>query len=91
MALARACKPESDQPEGAGAIEVCQRIYKSIAAASRKRPLDDDDDDNFYSLQLANLASQTDRLVDAVGDVCRIMRTPLPLSYSRHTSRFLSI
>ena len=91
VALARACKPESDQPEGAGAIEVCQRIYKSIAAASRKRPLDDDDDDNFYSLQLANLASQTDRLVDAVGDVCRIMRTPLPLSYSRHTSRFLSI
>ena len=91
VALARACKPESDQPEGAGAIEVCQRIYKSIAAASRKRPLDDDDDDTFYSLQLANLASQTDRLVDAVGDVCRIMRTPLPLSYSRHTSRFLSI
>ena len=92
-ALARTCKTQPGQPDrgraldpgGDDAIGVCQRIHRSLAAAEAAS------EKTFYSLQLAALAAHADKLVDVVGACGRIMRTPLPLSYSRHTSRFLSI
>lgn len=41
--------------------------------------------------QLARLGDHVNTLADAAGACSRITNTPVPLSYSRHTSRFLTI
>ena len=45
----------------------------------------------LHELQLAEQARHVDKLVDATGALNRIIKTPLPLAYSRHTSRFLTL
>lgn len=42
-------------------------------------------------LQLVEMGRLVDALVNALGGCERILRTPIPLSYSRHTSRALSL
>merc|ERR1712032_1557496 len=42
----------------------------------------------LHRLELSNLVHQ---LIDALSGCERILHTPVPLSYSRHTSRFLSV
>jgi len=44
----------------------------------------------LYELQLSEQSRHVDKLTDATGALNRIIKTPLPLSYSRHTSRFLT-
>merc|ERR1719502_1299418 len=46
---------------------------------------------DLYQMQLAELNKHVDKCVDYPGMLNRIIRTPLPLAYSRHTSRFLTL
>ncbi|KAL1527953.1 hypothetical protein AB1Y20_009324 [Prymnesium parvum] len=45
----------------------------------------------LFELQLTQLAELTNNLVDVAGACNRLAKTPVPLSYSRHTSRFLTL
>uniref|UniRef100_A0A7S0LFS8 Bestrophin homolog n=1 Tax=Coccolithus braarudii TaxID=221442 RepID=A0A7S0LFS8_9EUKA len=70
-------------------VDVCQRMQTSLRNAalpsSLGGPL------GLYELQLAEMARRVDTLVDATGALRRIISTPLPLSYGRHSSRFLTL
>eukprot|EP00747_Dinoflagellata_sp_TGD_P103884 gnl/TRDRNA2_/TRDRNA2_169103_c1_seq2.p1 gnl/TRDRNA2_/TRDRNA2_169103_c1~~gnl/TRDRNA2_/TRDRNA2_169103_c1_seq2.p1 ORF type:complete len:477 (+),score=36.69 gnl/TRDRNA2_/TRDRNA2_169103_c1_seq2:48-1433(+) len=45
----------------------------------------------MYSMQLSRMANIVGYLCDSAGGLGKITNTPVPLSYSRHTSRFLTI
>lgn len=45
----------------------------------------------MFSLQLNRMNELVNNLGDLAGGLTRIVNTPLPLSYSRHTSRFLTV
>eukprot|EP00746_Dinoflagellata_sp_MGD_P025422 gnl/MRDRNA2_/MRDRNA2_15974_c0_seq1.p1 gnl/MRDRNA2_/MRDRNA2_15974_c0~~gnl/MRDRNA2_/MRDRNA2_15974_c0_seq1.p1 ORF type:complete len:153 (+),score=9.47 gnl/MRDRNA2_/MRDRNA2_15974_c0_seq1:329-787(+) len=44
----------------------------------------------LYSLQLSRIADLVGQLTDATGALGRIISTPVPISYSRLTSRFVT-
>ena len=71
-----------------GPADVCMQmqtcLHDSALASSWDGPM------GLYELQLAEQSRHVDKLVDATGALNRIIRTPLPLAYSRHTSRFLT-
>ena len=85
IALARQCRSEVD---AAGLpTNECHRMHAAIAAAAGAStgPM------GAYELQLSNIANRVNSLIDATGALNRIINTPLPLTYSRHTSRALSL
>lgn len=69
--------------------DVCQQLqtslHESALASSWDGPM------TLYELQIAEQARHVDKLVDATGALQRIISTPLPLAYGRHTSRFLTL
>ena len=64
------------------------RSSRGVVRDQRKRPAPQA---GLYELQLAAYSRHVDRLTDATGALNKIISTPLPISYSRHTSRALSI
>jgi len=69
-------------------LEMRQVLHDITVIAADKQELSKGLD---RRLQLNEVAKRVDNLVDNLGACERILRTPLPLSYSRHTSRFLTI
>jgi len=48
-------------------------------------------DKTLFNLHLSNMGGQVNELSEALSGCEKIVDTPVPLSYSRHTSRFLTI
>jgi len=68
-------------------LEMRELIRLSTVKLSEK-PLQESLDTR---LQLNEMVKRVDDLVDGLGKCERILRSPIPLSYSRHTSRFLTV
>jgi len=73
--------------DGDHPADVCMSLQNWLHRAA----LPSSDTAGLYELQLAAQARHVDKLTDATGALNRIINTPLPISYSRHTSRALSI
>ena len=86
-AVMRQCR---DQPlrDGEHPADVCLDMQNCLHDAALTTSWDGPM--GLYELQLAEQARHVDKLVDATGALNRIICTPLPLAYSRHTSRFLT-
>jgi len=73
--------------DGDHPADVCMSLQSWLHRAA----LPSSDTAGLYELQLAAHSRHVDKLTDATGALNRIISTPLPISYSRHTSRALSI
>ena len=76
-----------DRPNAAGMLtDVCHQLQAGLR-----------DSAHVWTGQWAStkrcsrIGSACDKLIDFTGMLNRIIRTPIPLSYSRHTSRFLTL
>jgi len=67
---------------------VCLRMHQALAAASEARQ---GNLTMFEQLQLSQTADVVNKLIDNALGCARIVNTPVPRSYSRHTSRFLTV
>lgn len=93
-ALSRQCRAELVE----GSLDpyaLALRMHKAVYAAAQEAHQSGASRDNvavrLFELQLSRLSGHIDKLADAAGACSRITNTPVPLSYSRHTSRFLSL
>eukprot|EP00448_Togula_jolla_P018805 CAMPEP_0170589702 /NCGR_PEP_ID=MMETSP0224-20130122/11484_1 /TAXON_ID=285029 /ORGANISM="Togula jolla, Strain CCCM 725" /LENGTH=383 /DNA_ID=CAMNT_0010913463 /DNA_START=52 /DNA_END=1203 /DNA_ORIENTATION=+ len=66
-------------------IGICMEMERAITDAA----VESESVDNALKRQV--LLQNVNELIDATGALDRIIKTPVPLSYSRHTSRALSI
>ena len=66
--------------------KLCLEMHRAINSG-----IDTDHEVTYKTLQRLELCGIVQQLVDALSGCERILLTPVPLSYSRHTSRFLSI
>jgi putative membrane protein len=76
--------PNSALPAG---IQLCmqmQKVAHDIAMESRKM-------DDLHALHLNALSHMIDVLLDCFSGCEKILKTPVPWTYSRHTSRFLTL
>ena len=65
--------------------DVCRRMHQYLRLSSeQERAI-------LQDLVVYEQVRHVDRLVDATGALNRILKTPIPLSYTRHTSRFLTV
>jgi len=71
-----------------GPADVCQQMQVELHSAALPSSWLGP---GLHELQLAEQARHVDKLVDATGALNRIIKTPLPLAYSRHASRFLTL
>mmetsp|Transcript_11515 Transcript_11515/g.35483 ORF Transcript_11515/g.35483 Transcript_11515/m.35483 type:complete len:368 (-) Transcript_11515:41-1144(-) len=74
--------------DGDHPADVCMSLQNWLHRAA---PPSSETAAGLYELQLAAYSRHVDRLTDATGALNKIISTPLPISYSRHTSRALSI
>ena len=77
-------KPQANQE----VAQVCLRMHKALASASQhgRGALS-----MYEQLQLSRAADLVNKLIDNALGCARIVNTPVPKSYSRHTSRFLTM
>lgn len=85
--VARQCRLEN-LGDGERPADVCQALQTDLLNAGLS-PMANQL--SLYELELAQQSANVDKLVDYTGALNRILKTPLPLSYSRHGSRFLTI
>lgn len=85
QAMGRQCRLETTTEPTDVCLQMQTQLHEAALATSWNGPM------GLYELQLAEQARHVDKLVDATGAINRIIKTPLPLSYSRHTSRFLTV
>eukprot|EP00188_Purpureofilum_apyrenoidigerum_P005268 Plantae.Rhodophyta-Purpureofilum_apyrenoidigerum.ctg6715.p1 GENE.Plantae.Rhodophyta-Purpureofilum_apyrenoidigerum.ctg6715~~Plantae.Rhodophyta-Purpureofilum_apyrenoidigerum.ctg6715.p1 ORF type:complete len:368 (+),score=35.41 Plantae.Rhodophyta-Purpureofilum_apyrenoidigerum.ctg6715:147-1250(+) len=71
--------------EGNRPFRICQMMRQEIEQAFSEKGLNDS-----IALRM-RMEEDVTTLIDVLGACERIIKTPVPLSYSRHTSRFLSI
>lgn len=84
-AVSRQCRLEN-LGDGERPADVCEALQTSLRTARVEgEPI------SLYDLQLNTQSMNVDKLVDYTGALNRILKTPLPLSYSRHGSRFLTL
>lgn len=87
-AVMRQCRNEPFG-EGDRPADVCQALQTDISNAALPSswygPI------SLYELELNEQSKNIDKLVDYTGALNRIIKTPLPLAYSRHGSRFLTM
>ena len=84
---AKQCRFQAFEP-GDAPTDVCLRMQTWLRRSALPSSWDQV---GLYELQLAEQARHVDKLVDATGALNRIINTPMPISYGRHTSRALSI
>jgi len=66
-------------------LHITARLMKVIGSIANS------EDDRFTNRERVWLLSMVNKLSHTVGRCERLVQTPVPLSYARHTSRFLSI
>ena len=89
-ALRRLCQSDPDATQLP--VTATYKMHEALAAAAKEAearsqaPLG-----RMEALQLNLVADRVSSLCDCAGGCSRLVSTPLPKSYSRHTSRFLTI
>ena len=80
----------ADRPNAAGMpTDVCHQLQAGLRDSAE--PTSWDRPMGLYEKMLTEQGRHVDKLIDFTGMLNRIIRTPIPLSYSRHTSRFLTL
>ena len=69
------------------ATVVLYKMHKCLHAASHEVP----EVVALFNLHLSTIGMEVNHLSDALSGCEKIVQTPVPLSYSRHTSRFLTL
>jgi len=89
IAVARQCRDQSFGP-GEHPTDKCLEMQSCLSEVAEPSTVVSSGI-ALGDLQLAEVGRRVDMLVDATGALNRIIRTPLPLAYSRHTSRFVTM
>jgi len=66
---------------------ILHKMHKCLYNASYEHT----SDKRLFDLHLVSMGEEVNHLSDALSGCLKIIDTPVPLSYSRHTSRFLTI
>ncbi|CAK0882767.1 unnamed protein product, partial [Prorocentrum cordatum] len=77
---------ESSVPSANRPLRIVRRMLKTLQGIPNRAPLAD-----FTNRERVWLLSMVNSLSHTVGRCERLVQTPVPLSYARHTSRFVSI
>lgn len=68
---------------------LCMKMHSTIQEAARESPTAKTN--NLEQMHLTQLTHDVDSLVSALTSCEKIIQTPVPFCYSRHTSRFLTL
>ena len=71
------------------ATMLCSEMHEAVRGAALESP--SSSTDLVEAMHLVEVSHQINNLIDSLSTCQKIARTPVPLSYSRHTSRFLTL
>mmetsp|Transcript_22787 Transcript_22787/g.33469 ORF Transcript_22787/g.33469 Transcript_22787/m.33469 type:complete len:419 (+) Transcript_22787:35-1291(+) len=71
------------------ALAICAKMHGAVHNAAKESSTSGTD--YLEAMHLAEMSHEINSLVSTISSCEKIFKTPVPLSYSRHTSRFLTI
>lgn len=81
--------PLLDGDAGDPGTILCMKMHKAIMEVENESPASATN--YLEALHLSEISHGIDSLITCLADCGKIVETPVPLSYSRHTSRFLTL